>query len=127
MQRTVAIKKLGSLLGKDFGYRVDAQAPSAEERAAAREQAKALNQQWTEASKAEAERVKIILAADADYQRLRAEVIQLRKAKDNAWSQSRRYRFTVGKTVAGLFFSVMAEGDSWEDVIAKLATKKTMA
>ena len=33
------------------------------------------------------------------------------------------YKITVGKTVAGLFFSVQAEGDSWEEVIAKVQNK----
>jgi len=32
MERTIAIKKLGKMLGKSFGYRVDPRAPSREER-----------------------------------------------------------------------------------------------
>ena len=44
MERVVAIKRLGKLLGKDFGYRADSRAPTAEERDRAREEGKQVGQ-----------------------------------------------------------------------------------
>src|SRR5215831_4155859 len=78
MERIVAIKKLGKMLGKGFGYRVDPKAPTADERAEARERAKTLNEEFNAAGKAEAARKDALLNGDAEFQRLRAEVLRLR-------------------------------------------------
>jgi predicted ribosome quality control (RQC) complex YloA/Tae2 family protein len=123
MERAVAIKKLGKLLGKSLGYQVRADAPTAEERAQATEEAKALNAEYKVAEEAEAARRRAILEGDAEYQRLRAETKRLRDAKDMAWSVSRRFKITVGRSNS-MFFSVEAEGDSWEDVIEQIERKR---
>lgn len=126
MERSVAIKKLGKILGKSFGYRVDPKAPSQEEREAARIELKGANVEKEEIkSKLEARR-KAILDADAELQSLQAAYTQARQRADKLMSRSYQYKFTVGNTVGGLFFSVKAQGDSWEEVIEKL-TEKQMA
>ena len=122
MERVVAIKKLGKMLGKSLGYRVDPKAPTSAEREQATQEAKALNAEYATAEAAETARRRAVLEADVEYQRLRAETRRLREAKDKAWSKSRHYKITVG-TSNGMFFLVKAQGDSWEEIIDKLSTK----
>jgi hypothetical protein len=62
-----------------------------------------------------------ILQADARYQQLKSDHTQANKVCNDLLSRIRHYRFTVG-TSSGMFFVVKAQGDSWEDVIAKLTT-----
>lgn len=119
MERAIAIKKLGKMLGKSLGYRVDPRAPTIEERAQATEAAKALSAAFKEAEAAETARLNAILEADVEYQELKAKRMSLREAKDRAWSKSRHFKITVG-TTSSMFFHVRAEGDSWEEVIDKL-------
>jgi membrane-associated HD superfamily phosphohydrolase len=119
MERAVAIKVLGKLLGKKLGYRVDDKAPTKEERAEARA---ALTQAIEERNKMNEQRdarYKAILAADEEYQRLFAEAKAARKRTDELSSITRHYKITVG-TSEGMFFMVRAEGDTWEEIIAKL-------
>jgi hypothetical protein len=124
MERTVAIKKLGNILGKGFGYRVDPKAPDQEERDAARIELKAANAEREDIkSKLEARR-KAILEADAEFQSLQAAYTAARQHADKLMSRSYHYKITVGNTVGGMFFSVKAQGDSWEDVIGKLTEKQ---
>jgi hypothetical protein len=122
MERAVAIKKLGKLLGKSLGYRVDPRGLNAEDRDAAAREARALSAEYKFAEEAEVARRKAILDGDAEYQRLRAEAKRLRDAKDTAWSKSHHFKFTVG-TSNGLFFHVRAQGDSWEEVIETLTAE----
>lgn len=122
MERSVAIKKLGKMLGKSLGYRVDPRAPTAEERAMAQEEARVLRAEFKAAEEAREARLKVILSADAEYQKLKAETKRLKEAKDAAWGKSYHYKFTIG-TSNGMFFSVKAQGDSWEEVIEMLSKK----
>ena len=122
MERAVAIKKLGKMLGKSFGYRVDPKAPSSEERDQATTEARSLSAEFKTAEEAEAARRRALLEGDTEYQRLRAETKRLRDAKDGAWSKSRHYKITVG-TTSSIFFHVRAEGDSWEEVIEKVSAE----
>lgn len=124
MERVVAIKKLGKMLGKNLGYRVDPKAPTAEERAAATAEAKALSAEYKAAEEAREARLSAVLAADAEYQQLKAETKRLRDAKDRAWSISRHFKITVG-TTNSMFFHVRAEGDAWEEVIEKVNAELT--
>jgi hypothetical protein len=123
MERAVALKKLGKLLGKSLGYRVDPRGLNAEDRDAAVREAKALSAEYKLAEEAEAARRKAILEGDAEYQRLRTEAKRLRDAKDTAWSKSRHFKFTVG-TSNGIFFHVRAQGDSWEEVIETVISEQ---
>lgn len=124
MERVVAIKKLGKMLGKSLGYRIDPRAPTPEERDQATVEAKTLSAEYKVADEAVEARLSAILNADAEYQRLKAERKRLRDAKDEAWSKSRHYKITVG-TTSSMFFHVRAEGDSWEEVIEKVSAELT--
>ena len=123
MERAVALKKLGKILGKSVGYRLDPKAPDQDDRDAAKAllpdaaaKVKALREQM-EARKSE------ILKADAEFQRLRAEYKAADKARNELASITYRYRLTVGQN-NGLFFSVRAQGDSWEEIFTKLQNDK---
>jgi hypothetical protein len=123
MERAVAIRKLGKLLGKRLGYRVDSGAPDAEERAAARQQLPALQAAEKLAADAMEARRRAILAADPEYQAMVAEHKAARDRRHKVSGVTDRYRITVG-TISDLFFHVKAQGDSWEDVIAKLTADR---
>jgi hypothetical protein len=123
MERTVAVKRLAKLLGKDMGYRVYSDAPSAEERARLKAESPALLAAREEAKKAKEERCRAILDADQEYQRLCAVHTEAAKAMARASSQLHSYKITVGiASNVGAFslFRVAAQGDSWEQVIEKL-------
>lgn len=122
MERTVALKTLGKLLGKKLGYRVDAKAPTKEERSQAKT---ALAQAIEERDKLVEHRdarYKAILEGDADYQSLFADAKAARKRADELSSITRHYKITVG-TSEGMFFMVKAEGDTWEEIIDKIKAK----
>ena len=123
MERAVAIKKLGKLLGKSFGYRVDPAAPDKDARAEAREILRQIGPQRDAIEKAMEARRAELLKGDAEYQRLAADYQEARKHCARLASTLHHYRFTAG-TNAGLFFHIKAEGDSWEEVIEKLTEKR---
>lgn len=126
MERSVAIKKLGNLLGKSFGYRVDPKAPDRDEREEARAKLKDATSKRDDLSKQMDERKMELLRGDEEYQRLRAEHTEARKERDALASTAHRYRFTVGKSNS-IFFVVEAQGDSWEEVIAAVSKKRKAA
>jgi chromosome segregation ATPase len=122
MQRSTAIAKLSKLLGKSLGYRVDPTAPSAWVRDQARAELAQARPQREALAKALEARSREILGADADYQRLKAEVAEAQRHCDALAAVTSHYRFTVGISNS-LFFTVKAQGDSWEQVIEKLTPK----
>jgi hypothetical protein len=120
MERSVAVKKLHKLLGKGFGYRVDAKAPLQEDRDKARA---ALKDAVTERDRLRAEcdaRRQAVLDGDEEYQKRFNSYKTARARVENLSWISRHYRVTVGNS-NGVFFHVKAEGDNWEDVIEKVA------
>jgi hypothetical protein len=119
MERAIAIKKLGKLLGKSLGYRVDPNAPLADEREELRATLKEASTKVDALLKQKELRIKALLDADAEFQRIKAEHATAKKARDRLASRCYHYRFTVG-TNDGLFFVVKAQGDSWEEVIGKV-------
>lgn len=119
MERTVAIKKLGQLLGKKLGYRVDTKAPTKEERDAARAELVETLAEYNRLKDGREARYKAILAADQEYQALKAACEKMREHREKLSGISRRYKITVG-TSEGMFFMVRAEGDTWEEIIGKL-------
>jgi len=123
MERTVAIKKLAKLLGKSMGYRVDPAAPTADERAEAKEQLPALIEAVSKAEQAMNERRRSVLAADTEYQTLHAAYIDVRKCKASVAGKLHSFKFTAGQS-GDLFFSVMGQGDSWEQVIEQVIKYK---
>lgn len=126
MERSVAIRKLGKLLGKSLGYRVDSKAPTQEEREVAQSQLPAACAERDKVKEKRDARYKEILAADLEYQTLLTEHRAARERVEKLSSIARHYKITVGKS-NGLFFHVMAEGDSWEEVIDKLMREKQTA
>jgi hypothetical protein len=120
MERTVALKKLGALLGKKMGWRIDPKAPTPEDRAAAQA---ALPQAIEERKRLQEQRqarYDAILAADAEYQQLLAAHREAVKRAECLAGITRHRKITVG-TSEGMFFLVTAEGDSWEEVLGKLS------
>jgi hypothetical protein len=123
MERALAVKKLGKLLGKSLGYRVNDGAPTTEDREAAKLDLPAALEARDKLKQQRDARYQQILAADSEYQALRAAHKVAQEQVDKLHSMMRHYKFTVG-TSNGMFFHVKAEGDSWEDVIEKVRSIK---
>jgi hypothetical protein len=67
MERAVAIKKLGKLLGKSFGYRLDPKAATREKREAARAALTPAIENRKKLEEQKNERCRAVLAADTEY------------------------------------------------------------
>ena len=126
MERTIAVKKLGKLLGKSMGYRIDSKAASRDEREAARAELKLALEARSKLEEEKNQRRRAILEADAEYQRLDAAHKEARVRVDKLSSITRHHKITVGISNS-MFFHVKAEGDSWEEVIDKLQQEKSVA
>lgn len=124
MERAAAIKQLGKILGKNFGYRIDEKAPRKDGRDAAADRLREERPRRDALRKQMEERRAEILAADQEYQRLKTAYMESNAACDQLQSTALRYRITVG-TTNSLFFHVKAQGDSWESVIAELKGKRS--
>jgi hypothetical protein len=123
MERATAVKKLGKILGKSLGYRVDPKAPNQEDRDDAKAKLRETVPKREALAKAVDARRAEVLLADAEYQRLKAEHAEVKKSCDELLSITCHYRFTVG-TSNSMFFHVKAQGDSWEEIIDKLTMKQ---
>lgn len=126
MERAVAIKKLGKILGKKLAYRIDDRAPTPEKRAEAKAELPSATQESIKLKEKRDARYKAILAADVEYQNLFAAHRAASERVSELHSITRHYKITVG-TNEGLFFLHKAEGDSWEEIINKLESKKQTA
>ena len=130
MERKEALTKLRKLLGEKLGYRVDHKAASREERAAAKEDRPFVVAERDAAKEKMLTRQKELLDNDATYQMHRAAWRKAADECDKLASVLRHHKFTVG-TASNLggfgCFHVRAEGDSWEEVIAKLTAEKKAA
>lgn len=118
MNKAQALAKLKPVLGAKLGYRIDDTAPDAEERERRRtayREAHIAAQAAREASKA---RLKVLLAGDAEYQALSAAAGKAEAYKESL-PASHHYRITVGRSES-YFFSVKAQGDTWDDVVSQL-------
>lgn len=119
MNQTQALSKLRKVIGPKLGYRVDPKAPDAEQREAIRAAWKAAKQDADAAVAARKARYEELLAGDALYQDLKAKAKAAEEAANKAAAGMYRHRITVGVSNA-MFFSVRAEGDNWDDVVAKV-------
>ena len=119
MERAVALKKLRKLLGDKLGYRVNDNAPTHEQREAARAELKARQGAYDLLKEMREARYQAVLASDAEYQRLKTSCAEMRKHREELAGISSHYKITVG-TSGSMFFTVKAEGDSWEEVIEKV-------
>lgn len=120
MERAIAIKKLGKLLGKSLGYRVDPSAPDGAEREEARAALKLARENAEKLLKQKELRIKALLDGDLEFQRIKTAHEAAKKIQNEIASRGYQYKFTVG-TTNGMFFVVKAQGDSWEEVISKVA------
>ncbi len=123
MERAIALKKLGKLLGKKLGYRIDAKASSQEERIAAKAELPTAIENLNKLKELRDERHKAVLSADAEYQTLHAAHRAASDRTEQLSSIIRHRKITVG-TSEGMFFLIKAEGDSWEEVIDILTAEK---
>jgi len=126
MKREDAVKKLGKLLGKCFGYRVDRDAPDADEQAEAKARLPALRTAEEQAEAAMKARRKAVLAADHEYQALVVVHRDAQATRHKASSLASRYKITVG-TTSDFSFHIKAQGHSWEDVIEKLTKREVVS
>lgn len=117
MNQSQAIAKLRKILGPKFGFRVDKTALDADGRAKASAEVKRLNEKKATVSEAmEARRAELL--RDPVYQALRAEHAELDALRSKALHAAHSKRITVG-TIGEMFFSVRADGDNWDEVVAK--------
>ena len=123
MERQEALRRLRKMLGKQFAYEYRPDAPSEEERAEAKARHAELAKQRQELSQAVAARQQYLLQNDATYQELRAKYKLADKAVTANNGAIYLYKFTVG-TANKLFFHVKAQGNSWEEIFAKLKAER---
>lgn len=127
MDRATAVRKISKLIGKGFGYRIDDNAPTLEEREAAKPELAAASAEVSRLKALKDSRHEAILKADAEYQELFAALKAARDRHSKLTSMQFSHKVTVGNTInaGGIgFFSVMAEGDNWQEVVDKLTKKK---
>jgi hypothetical protein len=126
VERAVAIKKLTKLLGKKLGWRINAKHPTQEEKDAAKTALPAAVAERELLKQRRDERYKTILAADMEYQRLHAEHHAAYERVNRMQSKMHQHKIAVGTIESG-FFLVKAEGNSWEEVIDKVAAKEAVS
>lgn len=125
MNQTQALSLLKRVIGPKLGYRIDNKAPDADERERLRERFLAARDAAKAAGEAMTARRAAVLKADAEYQRLKEASIAANKARDDVPSYHRK-RITVGRS-GSLFFNVEADGDNWDEVVAKVCKKEQAA
>ena len=126
MNQAQAMTKLRKLFGSSVAYRTDPKAKKAAERAEASARAKEVLAQRQAATEALNARRDALLAADQEYQLLKARVKTLTQEHERLRWISLATPITVG-TNSGIFFSVRAQGDDWDEVIGKAMEEKSHA
>lgn len=127
MNKTTAIRKLKALLGKQFAYRENPKAPTADEREEKRDQLRIVVPQHAAAREAQTARMEALLKGDAEYQRLKAETKRLAERKDALSRGLYSHRIDVGTVSNGplALFHIKFSGDNWQEVVdAVTATKQ---
>lgn len=125
MERAIATKKLLKLLGKKFGYQINKEALSPDEREALRPELQRAREMRDKLNNLREARYKELLA-DPEYRALCDQSQKARKyAEELGWKVGQK-KITVG-TSNSMFFHVEAEGDSWEEVISKIEAKRQAA
>lgn len=123
MNQTQAIAKLKAAIGPGFAYRLNPAAKKAPQREAASEKARALSPKIEAAKTALAKREAELLAADAKYQEIKADLQAMRRDHSEARSTATACPITVG-TSNSLFFSIKAQGDNWQELVDEVCSKK---
>lgn len=126
MNQTQALAKLRKLLGPKLGYQLNKNALNASGREKARaEHQAAIARKNTAKDAVQARRI-WLLANDAEYQGLLAQYDGAHKESDSLGGGRYTCPIVVGVS-SGLFFSVKAEGDNWQEVVAKVEASKVTA
>lgn len=115
MNQTQALAKLKKIIGPKFGYRINKDAPGPEERERRRAEFLRTRDAMKAADEARAARLVEVLAADAEYQRLKAAHAAAKREHEAVPSYHHK-RITVGR-VGSLFFTTIADGDCWAEVV----------
>ena len=126
MTRAEALKKVRKLLGPKAAIEVKEGITSPDRRQAASEEGRIISAEVKALSDRMEGRRQMLLAADDLYQSLLKEYRALKKRHNELTGEMLRYRFTTGRIngAGGIsFFHVDAQGDTWEEVIAKLKEK----
>ena len=121
MTRSEAVTKLKKLFGEKLYYRVGRTVTSPEKREAARAEHACLSALHLAAKALRDARSQAVLAADTEYQRLKAEAASLYKDMNSVEGRS-DYRFAIGRNI-GWANVIEAEGDTWEECFAKVEGK----
>lgn len=117
MNQTQALSKLKKIIGPKLGYRIDKDAPDADERERRHAEFLRTLAVMKAADQARADRLAALLASDAEYQRLETDHAAAKREHEAVPSYHHK-RITVGR-IGSMFFSVVAEGDCWAEVVEK--------
>ncbi len=121
MNATQALTHLRKAWGKDAGFKDHKCPTSPESRDAAHVARREAKARKDEAEAAMLARRDATLAADAEYQQLKAAYKKAQEALEAApWPG---YRYSGG-TVGSMFFSVKAEADTLDELVEKARAKK---
>jgi len=132
MTREQAIKKLRKIIGPNVYWRIGERLSRPEDREAASTKGKELRAAQVDIEERMKVRRETVLAADADYQAIKAEYKTNHDAREHLRKSGRvaYWRFEVGTTDAmgGLRISrPKAYGDTWEEIFATLEAPKKVA
>jgi hypothetical protein len=120
MNQKQATAKLKKIVGKKLAWRINSNALAQAERD--EQSAVCRSMRETEkALKAALDEMRAKLLNDPVYVQLRADWNAAKDAADRALSKSHRKPIEVGR-MGELFFTVLASGDSWADVIEQLSS-----
>ena len=119
-QAQAALKRM---FGKAAAWRYDENALKGEAREALQAEYPSI-QQRRDAAKAAMEARRAELLSDPEYLRLCVEYRAAREEADKTLGRIHHRRVTVGH-INGLFFTVVAEGDNWQDAIDNAKAKVT--
>lgn len=115
--------RLKTLLGPRAMWETKMTNPDAHGRAEWSEKADALKVESDAADAARKARYEKLMQ-DPEYIELAAKATAVKRQYNNARSMARAYPISAGNSMAGLFFSVLAQGDTWPEVFKILEAKK---
>jgi hypothetical protein len=122
MNITQAKAAMRRLIGTKAMWRYDEKAPDADERAQLHACLPTF-QKAREAAKVALQERRAELLVDPEYLRLKQRWEIADKEVSQTMARAHHYRVTVGRD-SGFAFTVMAEGDNWQDAIDKLKEKE---
>lgn len=115
MERSTALDRLKKIIGPQFAYRIDPDAPTDAQRLAAKEAMPALNAERKAFGEAMQARMQQLLDNDEEYQHLKAKAEKARKAASDNADILLTHKITVGRDL-GTHMRVLAQAHSWEGI-----------